>query len=158
MNIAPKDRAIVKLECLRLLVTLRLDRKRKLLISGFVDSYLRLTATEMKQYVRKRSKLAQPEQEAIMEFETSWSREGRKLGRKEGFELGLQHMVNIQLRRRLGSIKPALSERVKKLAPEQLKALGEALLDFGSTADLEDWLRTATDTGTQSKRAQSRAK
>lgn len=44
MRIAPKDWACVKLECLRLLVTLRLDPARMRLISGFVDTYLRLNA------------------------------------------------------------------------------------------------------------------
>ena len=34
----------VKLECLRLLATLRLDPARMQLISGFVDTYLRLSA------------------------------------------------------------------------------------------------------------------
>ncbi|MDQ2687409.1 MAG: Rpn family recombination-promoting nuclease/putative transposase, partial [Armatimonadota bacterium] len=39
MRIAPADRPRVKLECLRLLATLRLDPARTQLISGFVDSY-----------------------------------------------------------------------------------------------------------------------
>lgn len=48
MNVAPKDRRRVKFECLRLLATLRLDRARMQLISGFVDTYLRLNAEEEK--------------------------------------------------------------------------------------------------------------
>ena len=39
MRIAPEDRRTVKLECLRLLATLRLDPARMQLISGFVDTY-----------------------------------------------------------------------------------------------------------------------
>jgi hypothetical protein len=39
MNIADKDRPHVKLECLRLLTTLRLDPARMQLVSGFVDTY-----------------------------------------------------------------------------------------------------------------------
>lgn len=46
MQIAPEDRPRVKVECLRLLATLRLDPARTQLISGFVDTYLRLNATE----------------------------------------------------------------------------------------------------------------
>ncbi|WP_204103138.1 MULTISPECIES: Rpn family recombination-promoting nuclease/putative transposase, partial [Spirulina sp. CCY15215] len=42
MNIATEDRPRVKVECLRLLATLRLDPARMQLISGFVDSYLKL--------------------------------------------------------------------------------------------------------------------
>jgi hypothetical protein len=37
----------VKAECLRLLATLRLDPARTRLISGFVDTYLRLNGQEM---------------------------------------------------------------------------------------------------------------
>ena len=46
MNIVEKDRPRVKLECLRLLTTLRLDPARMQLVSGFVDTYLRLNAEE----------------------------------------------------------------------------------------------------------------
>ena len=42
MNIAPEDRPRVKSECLRLLATLRLDSARVQMISGFIDTYLRL--------------------------------------------------------------------------------------------------------------------
>ena len=48
MRIAPEERPKVKLECLRLLATLRLDSARIKMISGFVDIYLRLTAAENK--------------------------------------------------------------------------------------------------------------
>jgi hypothetical protein len=37
MNIAPDERVRVKLECLRLLVTLRLNKAKMRLISGFID-------------------------------------------------------------------------------------------------------------------------
>ena len=52
MQIAPADRTKVKLECLRLLATLRLDPARTKLISGFVDSYLKLTAQETQELLR----------------------------------------------------------------------------------------------------------
>ena len=42
MKLAERDRPKVKAECLRLMVTLRLDRARMRLIAGFVDTYLRL--------------------------------------------------------------------------------------------------------------------
>ncbi|MGL5076671.1 MAG: Rpn family recombination-promoting nuclease/putative transposase, partial [Waterburya sp.] len=46
MKIDQSDLALVKAECLRLLVTLRLDPAKMQLISGFVDSYLRLNSIE----------------------------------------------------------------------------------------------------------------
>ncbi len=52
MKMAPKDRPKVKLECLRLLASLKLDPARATLIGVFIESYLKLTAQEMKQYER----------------------------------------------------------------------------------------------------------
>jgi flagellar biosynthesis protein FliP len=48
IKIEPKDRPNVKVECLRLLVTLKLDPARIFLISSFVDiyTYLWLNASE----------------------------------------------------------------------------------------------------------------
>ena len=47
MKIAPQDHPKVKAECLRLLATLSLDPARMQLISGFVDTYLRLNPAEL---------------------------------------------------------------------------------------------------------------
>ncbi len=49
-------------------------------------------------------------------------------------------MVLRQLNRRLGGVLPQLSLKIQSLSVEQLENLGEALLDFESTADLEQWL------------------
>src|SRR5947207_15958813 len=46
MNIRPEDRVKVKLQVLRLLVTMRLDREKMDLIAGFMESYLKLSAKE----------------------------------------------------------------------------------------------------------------
>jgi hypothetical protein len=50
MNIAPVERARVKLECLRLLVTLKLNQAKMKLISGFIDRYLSLSSEEQKEF------------------------------------------------------------------------------------------------------------
>jgi len=50
MQIQPQDRPTVKLECLRLLTTLRLEPARMQLISGFIDTYLRLNAQEEQRF------------------------------------------------------------------------------------------------------------
>ena len=47
MGVAPADRYIVKLECLRLLATLHLDPAKTHFISGFIDAYLRLSKDEL---------------------------------------------------------------------------------------------------------------
>jgi predicted transposase YdaD len=137
MRIAPEDRPRVKLECLLLLTTLRLDPSRLKMISGFIDAYLQLTADEMDEYKRRRSNLDKPAQEAVVEYETSWHREGREEGRQEGMASVVVRLLN----RRVGVIEHAVLEKVQSLQPEQLGNLSEALLDFTNTADLERWLR-----------------
>jgi len=88
MKVAPADRPKVKSECLRLLATLRLDPARAHLIAGFVDSYLKLNATEQQQFVREIQSLPQQEQEAIVPLTVSWKEEGRLEGRVEGLNKG----------------------------------------------------------------------
>jgi hypothetical protein len=53
MAIAPEDRVAVKFECLRLLATLKLDPARMRLISGFIDTYLRLNEAERIEFDEK---------------------------------------------------------------------------------------------------------
>ena len=76
MRIAPEDRARVKLECLRLLVTLHLDPARMHMISGFVDLYLRLTESEDELFKRELESTPQKARETIMEIVTSWMEKG----------------------------------------------------------------------------------
>src|SRR5262249_421688 len=88
MNIAPADRVRVKLECLRLLVKLKLDRARMKLISGFGDSYLKLDVEERAEFDAGVKSLRFEEKEEVMEIVTSWMEEGIRKGRKEGIQQG----------------------------------------------------------------------
>ncbi len=83
MAIDPKDRPKVKAECLRLLVTLKLDPAKSQLISQFVDSYLRLNAKEEKTFQAEIDKLEPQQKEAIMQTTTSWEEKGIKKGIKQ---------------------------------------------------------------------------
>ncbi len=67
-----------------------------------------------------------------MEIVTSWHLQGRIEGKET--------LVMRMLRRRFGAISPDITERLDRLSSEPLDDLGEALLDFGTTADLEQWL------------------
>ena len=72
MGMAVEERARVKLECLRLLTSLQLDRARQRLISGFVDAYLRLSPAEALQFAGQADTiLGHLEKEKIMELTTS---------------------------------------------------------------------------------------
>ena len=144
MRMRPSDRPKVKAECLRLLASLRLDPARATLIGVFIESYLSLTAQEMRQYERTLAQFTPRERNETMELTTSWQREGLMEGRTRGIEegrtQGKETLVARQLRRRLGSVPAAAGARLAALSAEQLDDLGEALLDFGAVADLEEWL------------------
>lgn len=132
MKIAPQERVKVRKECMRLLATLRLDPARAQLIAGFIENYLRLTAEEMRQYEREMAKLAPEEREATM---VQWTAIGR-----EAEHRGKETLVARQIRRRFGSVSDEVMEQLDRLSTEQLDDLGEALFDFTSVADLENWL------------------
>ena len=144
MRIAPQDRPRVKLECLRMMVTLKLDPARSTLISAFMDSYLKLTAAEMLVYNRQIEAIEPQEREAVMQWTNEWIEKGKALGllegRQEGREEGQREVLTRQLRRRLGTDASLLSEPLAKLSAEQLDELAEALLDFKTLIDAQSWL------------------
>jgi hypothetical protein len=82
MKIAKSDRPKVKAECLRLLLTLRLDPAKTRLVSKFVDTYLRLDLKEEKTFQAEIDKLEPAQKEEIMETLTSWEERGREKERK----------------------------------------------------------------------------
>jgi hypothetical protein len=141
MRIAPKDRPRVKLECLRLLASLKLDPGRATVIGVFIESYLRLSAQEMVQYERVLAEFTPEEQEATMELITSWEARGRE----EGISQGKETLVIRLLRRRFGAVSEAVTSRLERLSAAQLDDLGEALLDFRVPADLDQWLAQRRD-------------
>jgi hypothetical protein len=62
-----------------------------------------------------------------------------------GFERGIGHersLILRQLTRRIGTIAPDIESQIGTLSISQLESLGEALLDFSTAADLDEWLRT----------------
>jgi hypothetical protein len=132
MQIQPQDRPTVKLECLRLLTTLRLDPARMQLISGFIDTYLRLNAQEEQRFQTQLSTLGLVQQEEVMEIVTSWMEQGR--------QQEAQSLILRQLNRRIGAVDAQLQAQIRSLSLSQLETLGEALLDFTTTADLITWL------------------
>ena len=144
MDIAIEDRPRVKLECLRLLATLRLDPARMQLISGFIDTYLHLTLEEEEIFKANIAIFEPVEQEVVMEIITSWMQEGIQRGLQQGkLEGRLEGELAVlmrQLNRRTGGIEPQLQERIRSLSLVQLEDLGEALLDFSDVADLSAWL------------------
>ena len=141
MAIAPVDRPRVKLECLRLLATLRLDPARTRLISGFIDTYLQLNAHEATQFQTQLAQAQLQEQEVVMEIVTSWMREGIQQGLQQGRHEEALMLVLRLLQRRVGSLDTVYEEQIRRLSLEALEALSEALLDFTQVADVATWLQ-----------------
>jgi len=69
-----------------------------------------------------------------------------QLAREEGREEGEQKVIIRQLNRRIGELKPSVIEQIRKLPVEQLEELAEALLDFSTVANLEQWLSSRPKT------------
>ncbi|MFW6316100.1 MAG: Rpn family recombination-promoting nuclease/putative transposase [Cyanobacteriota bacterium] len=132
MAIQPEERAQVKAECLRLLATLRLNPAKMKLISGFVDSYLRLSSEEEEEFETYIQEFQPQQQEEVMEIVTSWMERGQK---GEALTLVLK-----LLSRRVGSLNSELESAISELSLTQLEALAEALLEFNSLQDLQQWL------------------
>jgi hypothetical protein len=139
MSIAEKERAKVKAECLRLLITLKLNPVKMQLISGFIDTYLNLNPVEEIQFQEEISTFSQPVQEGIMQITTSWMRQGIEQGIEREKTLILR-----QLKRKLGEINPSLETKIMQLSIDDVEVLGEALFDFSTVEDLINWLNTLT--------------
>jgi Domain of unknown function (DUF4351) len=137
MKIDPADRPKVKVECLRMIANLKLDKARTFQLSGFIDNYLQLNPVEKQQFQVEVDRIKLPtERENVMELTTSWKEEGIVQGR----ELGERSLTIKLLTRKLGNLSPELLARVNGLSIDRVEALAEDLLDFTNVGDLERWL------------------
>jgi hypothetical protein len=64
-----------------------------------------------------------------------------ELAMERGELKGEQQLILRQLNRRFGEIESSLIDTIRTLTIDQLELLGEALLDFSTVADLEQWLQ-----------------
>jgi hypothetical protein len=137
MKIDPKERAKVKVECLRSIANLKLDPARVSILSAFVDSYLRLNAVEVVEFEAEVASIKKETQkEKVMQIVTSWMEQGIEQGeQKEALRL-----VSRVLTRRVGELEAGVSERLQQLSVSQLEDLLDAALDFTQVAEIESWL------------------
>ena len=150
MRIAERDRPKVKLECLRLLATLKLDSARMRLISGFVDTYLRLSGQEIVRFERAiaGSDLAPEQKEEVMEIVTSWMEtgierglerglvQGRQEGRQEGRLEGERALFLRLAQRRLGEPDARTLAVIQDAPQESIEAWADRLLTVESWQEL----------------------
>ena len=134
--------------CLKQMARLRLNAAQARMISGFVDTYLRLEAQEEEVFQRELDRIEPREKEGVMEVVTSWMEAGIERGIERGIEQGIERgiergersLILRQLNRRFGSLPQVTQAQVEALSLERLELLGEALLDFTSLVELENWL------------------
>jgi flagellar biosynthesis/type III secretory pathway protein FliH len=146
----------VKAECLRLLVTLKLNPAKMQLISGFIDTYLRLNKIEEEKFAAEIGSLIAAEKEEVMQIVTSWMEQGIEQGIQQGIEQGIQQgrqeaitkekdLIVRQIKRKVGNIDMELETRVKSLNLEVIEVLAEAIFDFATVEDLRNWLDNLHD-------------
>ncbi len=134
MNIAKRERPKVKAECLRLMVTLKLNPAKSQLIAGFIDTYLNLNSAEEEIFQTQLSTMELKEQEQIMRITTSWEQKGRQ----QGQVATILRLLN----RKLGQIPEQITTKIESLGTTQLDSLTEELLNFQTIDDLISWLNT----------------
>jgi len=152
MKIRKRDRPAVKVQCLRLLATLRLDKQKSRLIAGFVDSYLKLNPREMRIYEQRLENLPQEERQTMMQMTTSWEEAGLKKGleqgreqgleqgREQGREQGVRELLALSLERRFGERAAALLSRLCGCDLATMHTLQEQLIDGSALEQLEQSL------------------
>ncbi|MBN3876795.1 MULTISPECIES: DUF2887 domain-containing protein [unclassified Nostoc] len=90
--------------------------------------------------VYKFSNLSREEIQAMLGLNLEEPRAIRE-AKEEGREEEARSLILRQLNRLVGAIPDALLSQIQGLSVEQLEALGDALLDFSTLADLEGWLQ-----------------
>jgi predicted transposase YdaD len=82
-------------------------------------------------------------QEVLQIGRLEGSQQGMQQGIQQGMQQGVQqgeaNMVIRQLTRRCGKLTSSQIKKMRSLSLSQLESLGEALLDFNSLSDLENW-------------------
>jgi hypothetical protein len=111
-----------------MLATLKLNPAKMELISGFVDTYLRLNETEERQFEVELKQANLMEEEQVMEIVTSW------------MEKGEQKIINRQIKKLFPNISPELESQINALSISQIESLADDIFNFQSLDDLINWL------------------
>jgi Domain of unknown function (DUF4351) len=86
------------------------------------------------------------EEERKVTYVTNAERFGFERGIEQGVTQEARSLVLRLLSRRIGMIAPNIAPNIESqiatLSVSQLESLGEALLDFSTAADLDEWLRS----------------
>jgi Domain of unknown function (DUF4351) len=133
-----KVRKEYKLELIRRLYEQGYERQDVIHLFRFIDWVMMLPEGLKLQFWQE---LRAYEEERRMLYITSIE----EIGFERGVKQGLEHERSLILKlltRKIGTLLPKVRSQIESLTLEQLEALGEALLDFSSSDDLEGWLRS----------------
>lgn len=89
------------------------------------------------------AKIKHWEEESKMLFISPTEELAMERGEQKGIQQGIQREQQLIIRllnRRVGEIESSLIDTIRTLTIDQLESLGEALLDFSTVTDLEQWL------------------
>jgi hypothetical protein len=145
MGVKPRERARVKLECLRRLGLLQWPDEKVEVLWSFVDTYLSLEGPQEAEFQASLARLPDEQKEKIMRLPNSWidkgRAEGRVEGRVEGRAEGRADVVLHLLAQRFGEVPAGIRKQLKSLPGDLLVDFAKALLEFRSLADAREWLR-----------------
>jgi hypothetical protein len=136
-----------------------IGRAEQELVAGFYSAYQPLNSSEALQLERELGKVTPDRvREKAMQLTNPFIELGIQRGLHQGLQKGLHQglqkgivkgrqegeveLVLRQLKCRLGALPASQEKAVRKLELSRIEALGEALLEFSSRADLTRWLRT----------------
>lgn len=141
MKIAPEDRPIVKLECLRMTSLLKLSPPKSQLISGIVHTYLKLTVEENVAFTRNFEALSPEEKKPMLQLTNEWIEAGIEEGMEKGIEKGATaEALSILLRmgrKRLGAPNDEVLVYLKEISnKEVLESMCEKAYEVESWSEL----------------------
>jgi hypothetical protein len=136
MQIAGRDRVRVKLQCLRLIATLKLDPARSQLIAGFVHSYLRLSAQEQPFFERELGTLPQEEKQEMITLTNEWIEEGIVKGEAVGEAKGERGVILRLGTKRFGEPDAIVRAALEAADLPRLEVLVDRLLEVESWQEL----------------------
>ena len=149
MNIPKEDRPYVKLEYLRMIVTLKLDRTKSALIWQFMETYLQLNQTEEQKAQTLIEIELPPENKNEMRlYNTSFHDKGRAEGILIGIEQGkaegefqaklatTKHLIE----RKFGeSVLAIYQARLEQMSLKEIDALFDVAIFFNEPNEIEGW-------------------
>lgn len=141
MKIQQQERPEAKLACLRMLAQLPLTPVQTMMLSGFIDTYLRLGPAENQILMEQLDRIEPREKEGVMQIVTSWMEQGLEQGLEQARSEMLALVLDV-LPDRVGPLSPELEQAVMQLSRGQLGRLIKALMRFTAPGDLQAWLES----------------